>query len=633
MSPKFTGKNETEFEFGSHRTTKARAAWRGWLGVLLALLCVSTIPTARAETLTITNANPLVTPDSGPASLYPSNCSFAGFPGTVTAVRVILHNITHTFPGDYDILLVGPGGKKALLMSDCGAGNDLNNVTLTFADGANATLPLNAQIATGAYRPINYGPPTDLIPPAVQAQAYASSLATFNGSTPNSSWSLYVVDDAGNDSGTIAGGWTIQIDTTAFRSSGAITIPDFGTGVPYPSVVSVAGFTAPIKAAHVSLFGVNHTFPDDIDILLAGPGGNALIMSDVGGSTDANVSLVLEDAAANSLPDDTALASGTFKPTNFGIGDAFPAPAPIPSGASPLSAFANTPANGAWNLFVVDDTAQDLGSIAGWTLNFDFPPTVLANIATRLPVETGDNALIAGFIVTGTQPKRVIIRAIGPSLPLPGKLSDPTLELRDNNNLIWFNDDWHNGAGGFPSQTTEIIATGIPPSDDLESAIVVTLPANGASYTAIVRGFLGATGIALVEVYDLDRAVDSKLANISTRGLVQTADNVMIAGTILLGTTSQKVVVRALGPSLPVPGALADPVLELYDLNGTLIMANDDWKDSQEGEITETTIPPSNTLESAMVVTLPSGGASYTAVVRGLNGSTGVAVVEMYALQ
>jgi hypothetical protein len=217
-------------------------------------------------------------------------------------------------------------------------------------------------------------------------------------------------------------------------------------------------------------------------------------------------------------------------------------------------------------------------------------------------------------------------------VPLPGILADPTLELRDGNGaLLRFNNDWRVGSQGFPSQEAEIIATGLAPTNDRESAIVATLPANGAQYTAIVSGFGNGTGIGLVEAYDLDRTVDSKLANISTRGLVQTGDNVMIAGTIVQGFTTQRVIVRALGPSLPLAGALADPTLELRDGNGALIASNDNWRDSQEADILAT-IPPTNNQESAIVATLPSAGASYTAIVRGANGATGVALVEVYAL-
>jgi len=242
-------------------------------------------------------------------------------------------------------------------------------------------------------------------------------------------------------------------------------------------------------------------------------------------------------------------------------------------------------------------------------------------------VETGDNVLIGGFIITGTQPKKVIVRALGPSLPLAGALADPVLEIRNSSGgLIASNNNWRS------DQQAELIATGIPPANDLESAIVATLPANNSAYTAIVRGVNNGTGIGLVEAYDLDRTVDSRLANISTRGLVQTGDNVLIAGTIVLGQISQRVLVRAIGPSLPVPGALGDPTLELRDGNGGLIRSNDNWRSDQEAEIIATTIPPSNDLESALVATLPANGAAYTGIVRGVNGTTGVAVVEVYGL-
>jgi len=255
-------------------------------------------------------------------------------------------------------------------------------------------------------------------------------------------------------------------------------------------------------------------------------------------------------------------------------------------------------------------------------------PTVLANISTRLRVETGDNVLIGGFIVTGTQPKRVLVRAIGPSLALADKLANPTLELRDGTGaLIRSNDDWRVGG-----QEAEIMATTIPPTNDLESAIVANLPANNSSYTAVVRGVNNGTGIGVVEAYDLDRSVDSKLANISTRGLVLTGDNVLIAGTIVLGQTSQKVIVRAIGPSLNVTGKLADPILELRDANGGLVKSNDNWRSDQEVELIASTISPANDLEAAIVTTLAGNGANYTAIVRGAGGAAGIAVVEVYAV-
>jgi len=250
-------------------------------------------------------------------------------------------------------------------------------------------------------------------------------------------------------------------------------------------------------------------------------------------------------------------------------------------------------------------------------------PVTLANISTRLSVETGDNVLIGGFIVSGTEPKKIIVRAIGPSLPVPGKLANPTLELYDAAGLLLSNDDWKT------TQQAEIQATNIPPPNDLESAIIATLPADNSAYTAIVRGANNATGVGLIEVYDLDRTVGSKLANISTRGLVQTGDNVMIGGLIVAGADPQEVIVRAIGPSLPLSGKLSDPMLELYDGNGVLAQANDNWRSDQEEEILST-LPPTNDLESAIVRTLSPG--LYTAIVRGVGNSTGIALVEVYGL-
>ena len=261
------------------------------------------------------------------------------------------------------------------------------------------------------------------------------------------------------------------------------------------------------------------------------------------------------------------------------------------------------------------------------------PQTVLANIATRLKVETGDDILIAGFIITGTQDKKVIIRAIGPSLTVADKLENPTLELRDlsTGTLLKQNDDWMNSA---PADRQAVIDSTIPPTNDLESALVATLPANSSSYTAIVRGVNDTAGVGVVEVYDLDTNADSRLANISTRGLVQTGDTILIAGTIVVGPGSRNVIIRAIGPSLPFAGALADPTLELRDQNGALLQANDNWVDSPNKQaIIDSTIPPTNDLESAIVASLPANGASYTAIVRGVNDTTGIAVVEVYALQ
>jgi hypothetical protein len=235
----------------------------------------------------------------------------------------------------------------------------------------------------------------------------------------------------------------------------------------------------------------------------------------------------------------------------------------------------------------------------------------------------------------------VLLRAIGPSLAnfgITDPLADPVLELHAQDGmLITSNDNWKvKDSGG--SQEAEIDATNLPPTNDLESAIVATL--DPGLYTAVVTGKNGGTGVGLVEAYDLDQSATSQLGNLSTRGFVDIGNNVMIGGFILGpdGALDASVLVRAIGPSLTnfgVTDALADPVLELHDANGTLLTSNDNWKvkdagGSQEAEIEATNLQPTNDLESAILMTLPPGG--YTAVVSGKGGITGVALVEVYRL-
>jgi hypothetical protein len=278
-----------------------------------------------------------------------------------------------------------------------------------------------------------------------------------------------------------------------------------------------------------------------------------------------------------------------------------------------------------------------LSGIRGVTLNgVTLPATLPApkaiNLSTRMLVQTGDNVGIGGFIITGSTTKRVIMRAIGSSLTgfgVPNALADPILELHGPSVFVTItNDNWRD------TQQNEIEATGIPPTDNLESAIVATLVPG--PYTAIVRGSDGTSGVGLVEVYDLNQAVDAKLANLSTRAAVSTGDNIVIAGFVLsIGSSSDRIVVRGLGPSLTafgVPNALADPRLEVRDTNGALLSSNNDWHDdpAQAAELTAVGLAPTNNLESAMVATLPTG--LYTALLSGTNGNTGVGVVEVYDL-
>jgi N-acetylneuraminic acid mutarotase len=260
------------------------------------------------------------------------------------------------------------------------------------------------------------------------------------------------------------------------------------------------------------------------------------------------------------------------------------------------------------------------------------PVPTLLNISTRMHVQTGDKVLIAGFIITGTEPKTVIVRGIGPSLPMAGALADPVIEVHGpSGELLGINDNWKDAA-----TRQEISDSGLAPTNDFESALWGVI--NPGPYTLILTGKDGGMGVGSVEVYDLDQAADSRLANISTRGFVDTGDNVMIGGLIVGGgspTGTANVVVRALGPTIPVADALANPTVELHDESGATIAFNDDWKTrpdgtSQQAEIEATTVPPSNDLESAFVRRLPPG--NYTAIVRGKDNTTGIGLVEAYHL-
>jgi DNA-binding beta-propeller fold protein YncE len=264
------------------------------------------------------------------------------------------------------------------------------------------------------------------------------------------------------------------------------------------------------------------------------------------------------------------------------------------------------------------------------------PADLFGNISTRAHVGAGDDVLIGGFIINGPPQltKKLMIRAIGPSLSqfgVSGALSDTTLEVHDGAGNVLTNDNWKTSDLTNTSQQAEIEATGIPPANDLESALVLTLP-TGQQVTAIVRGKDGAEGIGLVEVYDLDQTPAAKLVNISTRGQVGSGDNVMIAGVIIVGPKPVNVILHAIGPSLAssgVPNPLEDPVLELRDPNGALIASNDDWQEHQ-AEVNATLLAPSDPRESAIVARLYP--ANYTAIARGKNGATGVALVDAYYL-
>jgi glucose/arabinose dehydrogenase len=263
-------------------------------------------------------------------------------------------------------------------------------------------------------------------------------------------------------------------------------------------------------------------------------------------------------------------------------------------------------------------------------------PAQLLNISTRLRVETGDNVMIGGFVVTGRTAKPLLLRGMGPSLiasgvPADEVLLDPSLELRGSDGaLLRENDNW------MESPFRDLIkGTPYQPTDDREAVIVATV--QPGAYTAILTGNGQTTGVALAEVYDIDQTVDSKLANISTRGLVQTGDNVMIGGFILGGNSADaQLAIRGIGPSLSQFGlsnVLADPTLELRDSNGTLLISNDNWMDDpvSSAQLTANGLALPDPHESGIVATLPPG--AFTAILAGRNDSAGIGLVEIYSLQ
>jgi len=258
------------------------------------------------------------------------------------------------------------------------------------------------------------------------------------------------------------------------------------------------------------------------------------------------------------------------------------------------------------------------------------PPVQAQNISTRLDVQTGAEVGIGGFIITGTGPKNVLVRGLGPSLAsqgVEGVLANPVLELHKPDGKVVINDDWRD------DQQNDISATGLAPTDDSEAAILASLDAG--AYTAILSGSNGGTGNGLVEVYDLDQGISSELANVSTRGFVGTGDNVLIGGVIVgpTGAPSADLILRAIGPTLGnmgVDGSLQDPTLELHDSQGTVVASDDNWQDdpTQAAAITAAGLAPEDPHESGIQFTAPTG--AYTAIVAGKNATTGVALVEVY---
>jgi hypothetical protein len=339
------------------------------------------------------------------------------------------------------------------------------------------------------------------------------------------------------------------------------------------------------------------------------------------GSSSPLQSVTLSNTGAAALSLGSIAASGDFSQTNNCGGE-------LAATASCILSVSFTPqARGVASGAIVI-TSNAAGSPHSVSLSgVGFLPASLSNISTRGHVETGDRVTIAGFIIAGTAPKTILIRARGPSMAaqgVPGLLANPVLDLYSGQTVIASNDNWVSA-----SNWDAIQATGMAPGEASEAAILKTL--EPGPYTAILTGSGGSTGIGIVEVLEIDN-LTSPLSNISTRGQVRTGDQVMIAGFIIAGSTPQTVLIRARGPSMAaqgVPGLLANPLLDLYS-GQTVIASNDDWGTAANAAVILTTgLQPADSRESAILITLDPG--PYTAIVSGANGSTGVAIVEVLA--
>lgn len=407
---------------------------------------------------------------------------------------------------------------------------------------------------------------------------------------------------ANNASISVSAGQSFQISGGAFNGTGTIAGSVNNTG-------TLALGSTDGTASAVSLGGnYSQTAAATLQLYVSGTSAGHIGMLQVAGT--ANLAGTVDVRLANGFA--------------FRVGDVFQ----LVSATAVTGAFSTVtlPAG-------VNGTLSASGGTVTLTITGAPAATSLVNISTRARVETGDGALIGGFVIAGPNSKRVIIRALGPSLAafgVSGALANPTLRLVNptNQQEIAGNDDWRS------SQQAEIQASGFAPTNDFESAIVATLAPG--SYTGVVSGVGGATGVGLIEVYDLDTGsrATARPVNVSTRARVLTGDNILIGGFVVGGVRERRVLIRALGPSLTafgVAGALADPTLEIKDATGVTLGTNDNWKSTQQSAIQASGFAPPNDLDSAILLTLPPGAC--TALVRGVGSATGVGLVEVYDLE
>jgi len=399
------------------------------LGLILAAGLVTTLPgQARAEAgvspsgpVSIVNDNyssrdydPVTIPAFGPSTPNPPSLDVDGVPGTITDVDVVVHSLSHTYPADLDLMLVGPGGQRVVVMSDAGSTSPVSGITLQFDDEAPGPLPQGPGLVGGSFRPTNFGPGVDLFPPsAPDPSGAAPALSVFDGTSANGIWQLFVMDDSDLDSGVIAQGWELRFETT-------------GGSDPYPAGVTVTGAPGTVTDVDVLLNGYSDSLPASVDLLLVGPTGRqAVVMSDAGGTLPiVDADLVVDDEAAIAMPA-TTMTSGRYRPTDLDTDpapDVYPAPAPDATGAGTLlSVFDGTDPNGVWQLYAVDDVSGHSGVLSrGWSLRLT---------TTAPPVTTPPSVPPAAVDVTGPRLSRGApvrgARAVGVEANVSGVFSEP----------------------------------------------------------------------------------------------------------------------------------------------------------------------------------------------------------------
>lgn len=384
--------------------------------IFLFLVCFALSATVSAQT-TFTNPASISIPNSGQATPYPSSISVSGLPTSITKVTVSLNNYSHTFPDDVDMMLVAPNGTRMVISSDVCGNAPIANLNIVLDDAAATIMPDAGTCTSTTYRPSNVGT-ADLFPAPASTSVAAENAAPagtatfasrFNGSNPNGTWSLFVVDDTTDDAGAIAGGWSITISAGfIFTNPAAITINSTATpptpATPYPSNITASGIGNFVSKVTVRLNGYSHTFPDDVDMMLVAPTGEKIVFNSdtCGTATITNLNLTFDDDAAAIVPDNgTCVTNSTYRPSNVGTADPFAAPAPAPvypnDSAAPAgtatfaSKFGGINPNGTWSLYIVDDADGDAGTISGgWTLTIT-PLTTTAAPASITGLVTDDN--------------------------------------------------------------------------------------------------------------------------------------------------------------------------------------------------------------------------------------------------